>query len=91
MFNAVMLREKNISYRFCFAWEVFEYKRTAWASFFLFPSLVNYRKIDSLRLQKSRFVGDVLFYPENEAMAFPKLKLNEIESAMFTFTFSLTW
>ena len=40
-------------------------------SFFFFLSSVNYRRIYSIHLKKSRFVEDLLFYPKNEMMAFP--------------------
>ena len=39
--------------------------------FFFFLSSVNYRRIYSIHLKKSRFVEDLLFYPKNEMMAFP--------------------
>ena len=44
------------------------------ASFYLFLSSVNYRRIYSVHLKKSRFVEEVLFWPKNEVVAFPKLK-----------------
>ena len=37
-----------------------------------------------------RFVEDVLFYLKSKVMGFPKTEINEIESAMFMFTLSLT-
>ena len=40
-----------------------------------FFSLVNYRRIYSVHLKNLCFSEDVLFYPENEVMAFPKIKI----------------
>ena len=72
MFHAVVvLREKKSILRICFAWKVF--KRTASTSFYLFLSSVNYYRIYSVRLIKSRFVENVLFYPRDEVMDFPKM------------------
>ena len=42
--------------------------------FFLF-SYCNYRRIYSIHLKNLRFAEDVLFYPKNEVMAFPKIKI----------------
>ena len=42
--------------------------------FLLFLFSVNYRRIYSVHLKNSRFAEDVLFYPKNEVMAFPKIK-----------------
>ena len=51
----------------------------------------HYRRIYSIHLKKkSRFVEEALFQPKNEVVTVPKLKLNEIESAMSMFTLSLT-
>ena len=43
--------------------------------FLLFFSSVNYRRIYSVHLKNSRFAEDVLFYPKNEVMAFPKIEI----------------
>ena len=45
------------------------------ASFYLFLSSVNYRRIYSVHLKKSRFVEEVLFWPKNEVVAFPKVEI----------------
>ena len=50
--------------------------RTALASFYLFLSSVIYRKIYSIHIfKKTRFVEELLFYPNNEAMAFPQIEI----------------
>ena len=53
-------------------------------------SSVSYRRVYIIQLKKSRFVENLLLYPKSEMIAFPKLKCDEIESAMFMFTLSLT-
>ena len=40
--------------------------------------------------KKSCFVEDMLFYPKNEVIAFPKTEIKWVESAMFMFTLTLT-
>ena len=40
-----------------------------------FSLIVNYRRISSILLKKSRFVEDVLFHPKKEVMAFPKTEI----------------
>ena len=76
MFNAVVvLWEKKFSYVFCFALEVFKWWRTVRASFNFFFSSVNYRRSYSIHLKKSRLAEDVLVYPKNEVMAFPKVEI----------------
>ena len=49
-------------------------EQRAQVSTFFFSS-VNYRKIYSVHLKNLRFAEDVLFYPKNEVMAFPKIKI----------------
>ena len=49
-------------------------ERRAQVSTFFFSS-VNYRRIYSIHLKNLRFAEDVLFYPKNEVMAFPKIKI----------------
>ena len=49
-------------------------ERCAQVSIFFF-SLVNYRRSYSIHLKKSRFAKDVLAYPKNEVMAFPKIEI----------------
>ena len=71
----MVLWEKKLSYVFCFAQNVFKWCRTASASFYFFFSSVNYRRIYSVHLKNLRFAEDVLFYPKNEVMAFPKIKI----------------
>ena len=53
----------------------FKWWRTASASFYFFFSSVNYRRIYSVHLKNLRFAEDVLFYPKNEVMAFPKIEI----------------
>ena len=36
-----------------------------------------------IHFKKSRFVEDLLFYIENEVIAFPKIEIYETELAMF--------
>ena len=43
--------------------------------FSIILSSVNYRRVYFIHFKKSRFVEDVLFYPWNEVMAFPKIKI----------------
>ena len=43
--------------------------------FLLFFSSVSYRRIYSVHLKNFGFAEDVLFYPKNEVMAFPKIKI----------------
>ena len=40
-----------------------------------FQTAINYRRIYSICLKNLRFAEDVLFYPKNEVMAFPKIKI----------------
>ena len=40
-----------------------------------FSLIVNYRRISTILLKKSRFVEDVLFHPKKEVMAFPKTEI----------------
>ena len=70
-----MLWEKKLSYVFCFAWKVFKWCRTASASSYFFFSSVNYRRIYSIHSKNLCFAEDVLFYPKNEVIAFPKIKI----------------
>ena len=49
-------------------------ERRAQVSTFLTP--VNYRRIYSIHLNNSRSAEDVLVYPKNEVMAFPKIEIN---------------
>ena len=51
-----------------------EGERRAQVSTFFFSS-VNCRRIYSIYLKNLRFAEDVLFYPKNEVMAFPKIKI----------------
>ena len=44
-------------------------------SLLFFFSSVNYRRICSIHLENLRFAEDVLFYPKDEIMAFPKIKI----------------
>ena len=71
----MVLWEKKLSYVFCFFLKVFKSWRTASASFYFFFYSVNYRRIYSIHLKNLRFAEDVLFYPKNEVMAFPKIKI----------------
>ena len=50
---------------------------------------VNYCRIYNIHLKNLRFVEDVLFYPRNELIAFPKIQINGIESAMFILEYSV--
>ena len=63
---------KEVILRILFCLESFQ---TASASFSFFFSSVNYRRIYSIYLKNLRFAEDVLFYPKNEVMAFPKIKI----------------
>ena len=49
-------------------------ERRAQVSTFFFSS-ANYRRIYSIHLKNLLLAEDVLFYPKNEVMAFPKIKI----------------
>ena len=73
-YSVVVLREKKLSYRFFlprkFSNES-ERRAQVSTSFFLQLTIAG---ITLLILKKSRFV-EVLFYPDNEVMAFPKIEI----------------
>ena len=59
-----------------FCLESFQMIANGVSKFFIILSSVNYRKAYVIHLKKkSCFVEDVLFYPKNEVMAFPKIKI----------------
>ena len=43
--------------------------------FLIILSSVDYRRVYFIHLKKSRFVEDVLFYPKNGEVAFPKIEI----------------
>ena len=59
-----------------FAQKVFKWRRTASASFYIFFSSANYRRIHSIQLKNSCFAEEVLFYLKNEVLAFPKIEID---------------
>ena len=66
---------KEVTLRILFCLESFQMMANGERKFLLFFPSVNYRRIFSIHLKNSRFVEDVLFYPENEVMAFPKIEI----------------
>ena len=66
---------KEVNLRILFCLESFQMMANGERKFLLFFPSVNYRRIFSIHLKNSRFVEDVLFYPENEVMAFPKIEI----------------
>ena len=81
---------KEFILRILFCLESFQMMSNGERKFLLFFSSVNNRSIYSIHLKNLRFAEDVLFYPKKEVMAFPKIKIKWVESAMFMFTLSLT-
>ena len=66
---------KEVTLRILFCLESFQMMANGERKFLLFFPSVNYRRIFSIHLKNSRFVEDVLFYPENGVMAFPKIEI----------------
>ena len=67
---------KEVILRILFCLESFQMMSNGERKFLLFFfSSVNYRRIYSVHLKNLRFAEDVLFYPKNEVMAFPKIKI----------------
>ena len=66
---------KEVILRILFCPESFQMMSNGERKFLLFFSLVNYRRIYSIHLKNLRLAEDVLFYPKNEVMAFPKIKI----------------
>ena len=66
---------KEVTLRSLFCLESFQMMANGERKFLLFFPSVNYRRIFSIHLKNSRFVKDVLFYPENGVMAFPKIEI----------------
>ena len=66
---------KEVTLRILFCLESFQMMANGERKFLLFSPSVNYRRIFSIHLKNSRFVEDVLFYPENGVMAFPKIEI----------------
>ena len=66
---------KEVILRIFFCLESFQMMSNGECKFLLFFSLVNYRRIYSIDLENLRLAEDVLFYPKNEVMAFPKIKI----------------
>ena len=66
---------KEVILRILFCLESFRMMANGERKFLLFFSSVNYRRIYSIHLKNLRFAEDVLFYPKNEVMAFPKIKI----------------
>ena len=66
---------KYVILRILFCLESFQMMSNGKRRFLLFFSLVNYRRIYSVYLKNLCFAEDVLFYPENEVMAFPKIEI----------------
>ena len=63
--------------RILFCLESFQMMANGERKFLLFFfSPVNYRRIYSIHLNNSRSAEDVLVYPKNEVMAFPKIEIN---------------
>ena len=63
--------------RILFCLESFQMMANGERNFLLFFfSPVNYRRIYSIHLNNSRSAEDVLVYPKNEVMAFPKIEIN---------------
>ena len=72
-YTVVVLREKKLSYGFCF-WKLSNDSERR-AQVYLFLSSVNYRRVYSTHWKKARFVEEVLFYPKNEVVAFPEIEI----------------
>ena len=66
---------KEVILRNLFCPESFQMMSKGARKFYFFFSSVNYRRIYSIHLRNLRFAEDVLFYPKNEVMAFPKIKI----------------
>ena len=66
---------KEVTLRSLFCLESFQMMANGERKFLLFFPSVNYRRIFSIHLKNSHFVEDVLFYPENGVMAFPKIEI----------------
>ena len=82
MFNTVVvLRKEKLSYGICYAWKVFNDSERLAQDSTSFSIQLTIARFYSIYLKKSHFV-EVLFYPKNDVVAFPKIEINEIESAM---------
>ena len=66
---------KEVILRILFCLENFQIMTSGERKILLFFSSVNYHRIYSIRLKNSRFAEDVLFYPKNEVIAFPKIEI----------------
>ena len=66
---------KEVILRILFCLESFQIMTSGERKILLFFSSVNYHRIYSIRLKNSRFAEDVLFYPKNEVIAFPKIEI----------------
>ena len=66
---------KEVILRILFCLESFQMMANGARKFQFFFSSVDYRRSYSIHLKKSRLAEDVLVYPKNEVMAFPKIEI----------------
>ena len=66
---------KEVILRILFCLESFQMMSNGERKFLIFFSTVNYRRIYFIYLKNLRFAEEVSFYPKNEVMAFPKIKM----------------